>query len=193
MELVPDLSSFKHYTRAKQTIAQEIRLLEDFLRKHPGDREAEQCRQLMVKLAEDHFVLAVVGQFKRGKSSLMNAVIGRDILPTGVLPLTSAITVLKYGPGEKLTILRKGTSHPEKVPISKIAEYVTEKGNPGNAKEVASASLELPVQFLRRGLEFVDTPGIGSAIEANTATTYDFLPQTQLLQYRKTYIVISTI
>ncbi len=176
-ELVPNLSSFKHYTRARQTIASEIRTLADFLEKRLGEREAEECRLLMVKLAEDRFVLTVVGQFKRGKSSLMNAIIGRNILPTGVLPLTSAITVLKYGPGDKLTILRKGTSHPEEVPISKIAEYVTEKKNPGNEKEVAYASLELPVKFLRRGLEFVDTPGIGSAIEANTATTYDFLPQ----------------
>jgi predicted GTPase len=177
MELVPDLSSFKHCTRARQTIANAIRTLADFLRKRLDDREAEECQQLMVKLAEDRFALAVVGQFKRGKSSLMNAIIGRDILPTGVLPLRSAITVLKYGPREKLTILRDGASYPEEVPVSCIAEHVTEKGNPGNAKKVTRAFLELPVQFLRRGLEFVDTPGIGSAIEANTATTCDFLPQ----------------
>jgi predicted GTPase len=176
-EPVPDLSSFKHYARAKQTIAQEIRTLSDFLQKRLGDREAEECRQLMVKLAEDRFALAVVGQFKRGKSSLMNAIIGQDILPTGVLPLTSAITVLKYGPREKFTILRDGASYAEEVPISSIADHVTQKGNPGNAKKVTCAYLELPVQFLRRGLEFVDTPGIGSAIEANTATTYDYLPR----------------
>ena len=182
-ELVPNLSSFKHYTRARQAIACEIRTLTDFLQMRLGDKEAEECRLLTVKLAEDRFVLAVVGQFKRGKSSLMNAIIGRDILPTGVLPLTSAITVLKYGPREKLTILRKGTSLPEEVPISKIAEYVTEKGNPANEKEVTCASLELPVQFLRRGLEFVDTPGIGSAIEANTATTYDFLPRSDAVVF----------
>jgi predicted GTPase len=162
-EPVPDLSSFKHYTRAKQTIAHEVRTLSDFLRKR--------------------FTLAVVGQFKRGKSSLMNAIMGRDILPTGVLPLTSAITVLRYGPREKLTIFSEGVSYPREVPVSKIAEYVTEKGNPGNAKKVNRAFLELPVQFLRRGLEFVDTPGIGSAIEANTATTYDFLPQSDAVVF----------
>ncbi len=130
----------------------------------------------MAQLAEDRFTLAVVGQFKRGKSSLMNAIVGRNLLPTGVLPLTSAITVLKYGHRERLTILREGTLYPEEVPVSSLAEYVTEKGNPGNVKKVTRASLELPSQFLRRGLEFVDTPGIGSSIEANTATTYGFLP-----------------
>jgi len=176
-EPVPNLSSLQQYTRIKQTIAQELRTLAEFLRNHLGDRESEECRQLMAKLAEDRFVLAVVGQFKRGKSSLMNAIIGRDLLPTGVLPLTSVITILKYGPKDKLTILKDGAKYPEEVPVSSIADHVTEKGNPGNAKRVACAALETPVQFLRRGLEFVDTPGIGSAIEANTLTTYNFLPQ----------------
>ena len=177
IEPVFDFVKLKQYMIAKQTIAYEIRALSEFLKKHLGERKAEECRQLMVKLAEDRFALAVVGQFKRGKSSLMNAIIGQDLLPTGVLPLTSAITVLKYGPQERLTILKQGALYPEEAPISSLAEYVTEKGNSGNAKKVACASLELPVQFLRRGLEFVDTPGIGSAIEANTATTYGFLPR----------------
>lgn len=176
-EATPDLSRFKQYTRSTQTIAYQIRTLGDFLLKHVGQREAEECRQLMAKLAADRFTLAVVGEFKRGKSSLMNAIIGRKLLPTGVLPLTSAITVLKYGPQERLTILKEGSSLSESAPISSLAEYVTEKGNPGNRKRVARACLELPLPFLRRGLEFVDTPGIGSAIEANTATTYGFLPQ----------------
>jgi len=176
-DVLPDLSRLKQYTRAKQTVAGEVRNLSGFLKRSVGEREAEACRQLMAQLAEDRFALAVVGQFKRGKSSLMNAIIGRDLLPTGVLPLTSAITVLKYGPRERLTIVREGVPYPEEAPVSSLAEYVTEKGNPGNVKKVIQASLELPSQFLRRGLEFVDTPGIGSAIDANTATTYGFLPR----------------
>lgn len=176
-EVLPDLSRLKQYTRAKQAVAHEVRSLSGFLKRSVDERKADACRQLMVQLAEDRFALAVVGQFKRGKSSLMNAIIGRDLLPTGVLPLTSAITVLKYGSRERLTIMKEGALYPEEAPVSSLAEYVTEKGNPGNVKKVIQASLELPSQFLRRGLEFVDTPGIGSAIEANTATTYGFLPQ----------------
>jgi uncharacterized protein (DUF1778 family) len=131
----------------------------------------------MVKLAEDRFTLAVLGQFKRGKSSLMNAIIGRELLPTGVLPLTSAITVLKFGPTERLVIEREGLQWPETVPLSQLDDYVTERGNPGNKKRVKTATVEVPLPFLRRGLEFVDTPGVGSAIAANTATTYAFIPQ----------------
>ena len=92
--------------------------------------------------------------------------------------MTSAITVLKYGPKERLTILRERDSLlPECPPVSELAAYVTERGNPGNQKRVKEAVLEMPSPFLRRGLEFVDTPGVGSAIAANTRTTYAFLPQ----------------
>jgi hypothetical protein len=131
----------------------------------------------MVKLAEDRFTLAVAGQFKRGKSSLMNAVIGRNLLPTGILPLTSAITILRFGPRERLVISREKLSLDEEAPVAALPEYVTEEGNPGNRLRIKAVYVEFPSSFLRRGLEFVDTPGIGSAIAANTATTYDFIPQ----------------
>jgi GTP-binding protein EngB required for normal cell division len=171
-----DPETLRLYTRRKQAIAGQIRLLQRIIKERGNERRAEQCQELMVKLAEDRFTLAVLGQFKRGKSSLMNAIMGREVLPVGVLPLTSAITVLKYGPAERLVIQRDALSYPQEAPLSQLAEYVTENGNPGNVKRVRTACLELPLPFLRRGMEFVDTPGIGSAIEANTATTYGFLP-----------------
>ncbi len=174
--VTPDHDSLRVYMRAKQAIAGAVRTLRTAIHQSGHDRREEECRELMVKLAEDRFTLAVLGQFKRGKSSLMNAIIGRDLLPTGILPLTSAITVLKFGPVERLVIHREKQLFPEEVPVESLANYVTEKGNPGNVKQVKMACLELPLPFLRRGLEFVDTPGVGSAIEANTATTYGFLP-----------------
>jgi tRNA U34 5-carboxymethylaminomethyl modifying GTPase MnmE/TrmE len=173
----PDWSDLRTYTRAKQAIANVVRRLDAHFR-HSGDElRATACRELMVKLAEDRFTLAVLGQFNRGKSSLMNAIMGRQILPTGVLPLTSAITVLRFGSHERLVIERKGCSFPETAPFSALPSYVTQQGNPGNEKKVERVYVELPLPFLRRGLEFVDTPGVGSAVDANTATTMEFLPR----------------
>lgn len=172
-----DDSALRSYTRRKLGVAAQLRALVELLKKRGSEARMHRGEALMVKLAEDRFTLAVLGQFKRGKSSLMNAIIGRELLPTGVLPLTSAITVLKYGPAERLVVRRAASPFPEIVPVSALANYVTEKGNPANRKKVATATLEVPLPFLRRGLEFVDTPGIGSAIEANSATTYAFLPE----------------
>ena len=174
-----DSESLRSYTKAKLALAAQLRKLSEILRLRGSEHRLKHCAELVSKLAEDRFTLAVVGQFKRGKSSLMNAIMGRELLPVGVLPLTSAITVLRFGSKERLLIRRADVDlpFPEEVPVGRLAEFVTERGNPGNSKRVKTACIEVPAAFLRRGLEFVDTPGVGSAIEANTATTLRFLPE----------------
>jgi ribosome biogenesis GTPase A len=171
-----DADVLKRYVRTKHEIARVLRAAQQQFRTE-NDPACDQCTELIAKLAEDRFTLAVVGQFKRGKSSLMNAILGKAVLPTGVLPLTSAITALRFGPRPRLVIHRANWTFEEEAPLSEIADYVTEHGNPGNRKNLRSVYVEMPSLFLRRGLEFVDTPGIGSAIEANTQTTLTFLPR----------------
>jgi GTP-binding protein EngB required for normal cell division len=173
--------SLRDYVLAKQRTVELVRALQQTLQEAGRTEGSEQCQALLVDLAEDRFNLAVVGQFKRGKSSLMNAIIGRDLLPTGLLPLTSAITTLRYGPEEKVVLRRKGWVLEPQVPLAELADYVTERGNPGNEKGLIEARVELPISFLRRGLHFVDTPGIGSSRAENTATTYEFLPKADAL------------
>lgn len=176
MEIIPDITKLRSYAQMKLALGDLLRITHKGFITLGRKAAEDQCRELLVKLAEDWFTLAVVGQFKRGKSSLMNAIIGREILPTGVLPLTSAITVLRYGPKERLIVDKENALYPSELPIAELPGYVTEKGNPRNEKKVKTVYLELPVPFLRYGLEFVDTPGVGSAIAANTTTTYNFLP-----------------
>lgn len=169
--------ALRRFVLAKQAVAAAVRRAKQWLEASGQEAQAQLAQNLLVKLAEDRFSLAVVGQFKRGKSSLMNAVIGRDLLPTGLLPLTSAITTLCCGPRERVFLIRKGWVFEHEIPLSELAEYVTESGNPGNERGLLEARVELPVPFLRRGLHFVDTPGIGSVRQENTATTYAFLPE----------------
>jgi GTP-binding protein EngB required for normal cell division len=171
------VSSLRHYTHAKQEVATVVRAAKQFFQARGLREAAERCQALVVQLAEDRFNLAVVGQFKRGKSTLMNAVIGRDLLPTGLLPLTSAITTLCYGSAERVLLRRQGWTWEQEVPLAQLADFITERGNPGNEKGLVEARVELPLPFLRRGLHFIDTPGIGSARHENTATTYAFLPR----------------
>ncbi len=175
-EIKPDMEQLTLYKHLKLALADQLRIIIQGLAALGREKGEKQCRNLMVKLAEDRFTLAVLGQFKRGKSSLMKAIIGRKLLPTGILPLTSVITKLTYGPTERLLVYHTYSNYSDEEAIAQLPDYVTEKGNPANTKKVANVVIELPVPFLQKGVEFVDTPGVGSTIESNTITTYDFLP-----------------
>src|SRR6202167_6004013 len=128
------------------------------------------------KLASNQLHLAVLGQMKRGKSSFINALLGAEILPTGVLPVTAVITEIKYGVVPEAVILYS-TGAREQVDLGTLADYITESGNPGNKKQVASVELAYPSPFLESGIILIDTPGIGSTHAHNTRTTEGYLEQ----------------
>ena len=123
------------------------------------EREPEVLRELFERLAEDRFNLVVVGRFSRGKTSLMNAILATDLLPVGMVPLTSVITLVSYGSEPKAVLHYQGTSLFMDVPIRELAEHITERGNPGNGRGIRAAEVQVPAEFLRRGFTFVDTPG----------------------------------
>ena len=169
--------NLRNYERLKLDLAGHLRAAMHLARESKADASVLRIQDLLARVAEDRFTLAVVGQFNRGKSSLMNAIIGSDRLPVGVLPSTTAITKVIYGEPERAWIEFEGSRLRTKIAIDAIGEYVSEAGNPGNRKHVVSAEVQLPSDVLRYGYFFVDTPGIGSANEINTLTTERFLPQ----------------
>lgn len=169
-------SSLQNYRQRKLYLAGVIRSAMELFHKVNDSRE-HQARLLLSRLAEDRFNLAVVGQFKRGKSSLMNAVIGMNRLPTGILPLTSVVTTVRYGEHESVLIRTTGLPLSREIPIEELEEYVTDRGNPGNRKHVECAEVLLPSEILRLGFHFIDTPGIGSSIAENTGAAHRFLPE----------------
>ena len=166
-----------HYDQLKFEIAKVAQAAMQFCREL-GDQElAVRYQSVLARLAEDRFNLAVVGQFSRGKSTLINALLGIDRVPTGVLPHTSVITTISYGEKERILIRSTDSSFPQEIELRDLARYVTESGNPGNRRRVASADIQLPIDALLHGLVFIDTPGVGSAIVENTLTTMQFLPE----------------
>jgi GTPase Era involved in 16S rRNA processing len=141
----------------------------------------EPWRELLTRLAEDRFTVVVAGRFSRGKSSLMNAVLGLDRLPTGVVPQTSVITSVRYGTSEWVLLDYYGSRLRGEAKLEELPELVTEKGNPGNVKRIRVAEIQLSAEILRRGFYFVDTPGLGSAIFENSQTTEQFIPEIDVL------------
>jgi predicted GTPase len=115
--------------------------------------------------------VAVVGEFKRGKSSLINALMGREVLPVGVLPLTAVPTVLEQGEEGLVVEFADGRR------LDQLARFVTEEANPGNHLGVARVTARLHTPLLDAGVRLVDTPGVGSVHEHNTRSTHAYLPR----------------
>jgi GTP-binding protein EngB required for normal cell division len=130
-------------------------------------------------LRQDEISVAVLGRFKAGKSSFLNHFMGRDILPVGVVPVTAVVTEIRYGPREEARVLHCDGRDPE-VPLARIGAYVSEKENPENVQQVDRIAVELPELRRFRGLKFVDTPGLESALAHNTQTSLDWLPNAGL-------------
>ncbi len=136
---------------------------------------SQESRELAARVSEGRFYVACVGQFKRGKSTLINALIGQPILPTGFIPVTAVPTVIRFGERAKARI-RTREGDWKDILISDLKQYVTEELNPENQKGVQGAEVFVPSPLLSSGMCIVDTPGLGSVFTGNTAATQAFIP-----------------
>jgi len=155
-----------------QTIDELSSLAEGLL----ADTPRRHLTAARTRIAEDRFNLVLLGEFKRGKSTLINALLDRDVLPTGVVPLTSVVTTIGFGDHDSLCLSFQDGRQEERS-VAELADYVTEARNPGNRRGVELARVELDHELLRSGLELVDTPGIGSIHPHNTEIARGFLPR----------------
>lgn len=128
-------------------------------------------------LNENHPIdVAVLGQFKAGKSSFLNSLIGEAVLPVGVVPVTTVICRLSYGPEKKAAVTFYDGSR-EDIKLEQLDQYTSEAKNPANQKNVEVVDIELPSLGEYPGLRFVDTPGLGSIFAYHRAAAENWLPE----------------
>ncbi|MFZ2446445.1 MAG: dynamin family protein [Syntrophobacteraceae bacterium] len=141
-----------------------------------GLTDRHSCLEFKEKLEANTFNLVVVGQFKRGKTCLINALLGTDLLPVSVVPLTSIVTILGYGDELGVKVFFTDGKVLD-IPVESLPEYVTESGNPRNEKDVREVVVLYPSPYLKDGVRLVDTPGVGSVYVHNTDVAYRYLPK----------------
>ncbi len=115
------------------------------------------CEELREKIRSNAFNLVVVGQFKRGKTSLINALLGAEILPVAVVPLTSIVTIMTWGDTLRIKVYFNDDRVSEIKPEG-LSDYVTEKGNPKNVKDVREVVLTYPSPYLKDGVRLIEHP-----------------------------------
>lgn len=135
--------------------------------------QAAQSAELLQKLSDDDIFVSVIGQFKRGKSTLTNRLLGEDIMPVGIIPITSAVTMVRYGEKSCDVYFENGII--ESIDAAYLPNYISEEKNSNNRLGVRKVVLHTEAPFLKNGLTFVDTPGVGSFHKNNTQVAYEHM------------------
>jgi GTP-binding protein EngB required for normal cell division len=170
------VNALSDYKQAKDLLLDAAAILSQIAEERSDQGLGQRINIFCKKVENATFNLAVVGEFKRGKSTLVNALIGDNLLPMAVIPLTSIATRIAYGNKTHIAV-RFQNNHLIEIAQEDLPNYVTESGNPQNEKLVSSVEIEHSASLLKDGVRLIDTPGIGSAFQHNTTTTYDYLPE----------------
>src|SRR6266571_5525053 len=124
--------------------------------------------------------VAVFGRFKAGKSSFLNHLLGRPILPVGVVPVTSVVTEICYSPQESEEVIFQPDRKMKKVPVVEIDTYISESENPRNRRNVEAVCVFVPEMAPYQELRLVDTPGLESIFAQNAEASLAWSPNTDL-------------
>ncbi|WP_282004744.1 dynamin family protein [Propioniciclava sinopodophylli] len=134
------------------------------------------------RLQDPNVRVVVVGEFKQGKSKLINALVNAPACPIDDDVATSVPTSVGYGDQPSAFVFRKVDGEPgkddvvrEPIPLEALAEHVSEAGNPGNEKKLLGAEVLLPRELLKGGLRLIDSPGVGSLDSASALSTLSAL------------------
>jgi hypothetical protein len=113
------------------------------------------------RLVAPRVCVVVAGEFKAGKSSLVNALVGADVCPVDDDVATAVPTLLRFAPEPAVWARRAEGNGAGPEPLDRLAAYVREEENPDNREAVRIVEVGLPSPLLREGLALVDTPGVG--------------------------------
>jgi hypothetical protein len=165
-----------------ETLALAIRALQASVGEDSG--AVRRFASLQDRLRDNRLQLAVLGQFKRGKSTFINALLGAPLLPVAVVPLTAVPVFIAWGQAPHVGVRFKDGRAAEELSAHEPAtirdflfRFVAEEANPQNRLAISRVDLAYPAPVLADGSLLIDTPGVGSTFRHNTEAALEVLPE----------------
>ncbi len=166
--------------RALDELLGDVRVL---ARRLDRDDLAERIDEIQRRAARSETVICVVGEFKKGKSALVNALLGAPTCPVDDDLATMAVTVVRHGETPSAIIHRREGGEPviESIDPDALAEWTLERAGQELRRDVDLVEVRAPNPLLEGGLTLVDTPGVGGLNAGHAAATLAFLPSADAL------------
>ena len=149
--------------------------LAELAKKLSSDHVFEDAKNLAERIAEGRFYVACIGQFKRGKSTLLGALLGDRVLPAGVLPVTAVATVIRYGSSRAARVRFRGGEWADIAPED-VTDYVSEEHNSENVKGVAGIEVFVPSPLLADGMCLCGYTRPGFELRGEHDSSQAFIP-----------------
>ena len=178
----PKMTSLEHHRALNTRLLRDLRRVVHWSEALNQDEIHERSSEVLSRVENDIFRIAVVGEFKRGKSTLINALLGREVLPADILPCSATLNRVTYGlqPTVKLHFKpdESGARREETIPIDALADYVTKltPDSEERASAIEEAVVYYPVKYCRDKADIIDTPGLNDDA-AMTDVTLQVLPK----------------
>jgi ribosome biogenesis GTPase A len=163
------------HKEAKQSILDRLETLATISADAGMRTLAADIRQSRIpKLEDERFHLVILGEFNHGKSTFVNALLGADVLPTGITPTTAALNHVIYSDHPRARAITKAGDVIDLAPAA-LADWVTVGG--GRAADVTYVEVGYPAELLRENITLVDTPGVNDLNEQRADITYGYVPR----------------
>ncbi|MDY3792137.1 MAG: dynamin family protein [Oscillospiraceae bacterium] len=172
-----DFASYTSFRETVNDLTESLEQLREYAASLNLENTARSIGDIIEKSAGDHFEVAIVGEFKRGKSTLINALLGQEVLPADVLPATATLNRVTYSKDPYVVVEYKDGSS-EKVDINHLADYVTKLSyeSEKKAETVKEATVYYDTDFCKNHVDIIDTPGLNDD-EQMTNVTMSILPE----------------
>lgn len=175
--MIEDYTSFK---QTQASLQKDMVLLTQYCNQLGMSETGAGISAVREKAASDAFNVAVIGEFKRGKSTLINGLLGRQILPADPLPCSATLNRVTYDAVPHAQIKFKDGKTAD-IQVDQLEDYVTKLTDESaeTAATIEEAVVYYPLSYCKNNVDIIDTPGLNDD-ETMTAVTMSVIPKVDL-------------
>lgn len=171
-----------NYEQKKAQLLQHASsLLEKIKKEMPSSQQLEALSDLIDDIRQDYYTIVVVGEFKHGKSTFVNALLSENVMPVDVTPTTTLIHAAFFSNTPEIHVVKRDGEVEIKHLSHDVLQNYTASYHGDGDNEIKYLKIFLPSPFLEKRVVLVDTPGLNDLNQHRSEITHRFIPRADVI------------